>query len=71
MGLQEPDQCREKRWIGCSFAKLISPDSGQVKEPARPPFVGNSGGKRNEPEGASICWRGLTHRLRLYSKFAR
>jgi hypothetical protein len=31
--LQEPDQRCKKHRIGCALAKLICPDSGQVKEP--------------------------------------
>jgi hypothetical protein len=46
MRLKEPQQRREQCGLRRTRAKLIRPDSGQVKEPLRPPFVGNGGRKR-------------------------
>ena len=43
---EEPDQRSEKHRITGSGTKLICPDSGQVKEPPRTPFVGNGSGER-------------------------
>jgi hypothetical protein len=39
MSLEKPDQARQKLRLARSRPKLICPDSGQVKEPLRSPFV--------------------------------
>lgn len=40
MRLEEADQSREQGRLARSLAKLIRPNSGQVEEAPRPPFVG-------------------------------
>ena len=39
MPLEKADDRREQRGIGRAAAQLICPDSGQVQEPQRAPFV--------------------------------
>ena len=63
MSLEKTDQRRQKRRIGRPGAKLFCPNSGQVKEPPRPPFVGNRDCKRKERQGSSVGWRRLGHSL--------
>ena len=40
MRFEKADQRREQRRLARSRAQLICPDSGQVQEPPRAPFVG-------------------------------
>ena len=39
MPLEKADDRREQGRIGRTPAQLVCPDSGQVQEPHRPPFV--------------------------------
>jgi hypothetical protein len=69
MGLEKTDQgCEQRRFVR-PLAKGICPDSGQVQEPPRPPFVGERGSKRCEGKGMGIVWRLTPHRLRLFRSY--
>ena len=39
MSLEKPDESREQGRIGRAAPQLVCPDSGQVQEPQRAPFV--------------------------------
>ena len=66
MGLKKSDQRREQPGLACSSPQLLCPDSGQVQEPHRAPFVGKRGRKGCERERLGIVWRLEPHRLRLF-----
>jgi hypothetical protein len=64
IGFEEPDQRRQKHPARRPAPKLIRPDSGQVKEPPRAPFVGKCRGEREKRNGVRVGWRRLYHRLK-------
>jgi len=65
MRLKEPQQRRKQRRFPGPRAKLIRPDSGQVKEPLRPPFVGNGGSERKKGNCLRVGWLRMSHGLSL------
>ena len=63
MRFQEGNQRREKLRISGAAAQLACPDSGQVQEPVRAPFVGNDGRKSGKRDRRRVIWRLGLHGL--------
>ena len=60
---EEAQQRGEQRRLAGTAAELIRPDSGQVEEPMRPPFVAERCRKRGEGERDRIGWTWGSHGL--------
>ena len=52
---KEADECAEQGRLADPIAEVICPDSGQVQEPPRAPFVGQRRSKRRQRN--SVCDR--------------
>ena len=63
MRLQKPDQCGEQAGLSGAGAQLICPDSGQVQEPPRPPFVRKRRRECRKGKRMGIIWRWWRHAL--------
>ena len=63
--LEKPQKRREQRRLSRPRPQLIRPDSGQVKEPPRPPFVGNRGCERKKGDCPRVIWLRNSHGLSL------
>jgi hypothetical protein len=65
MRFEEAQDGYQQRWFGCSAAKLVSPDSGQVEEPLRPALLTKRLGKRGEAERNRVIWCPGVHGLEV------
>ena len=63
VGFEETQKRSEKRGIAKSAPKLVSPDSGQVEKPLRPPLVLERCRERGEGNSRGIIWCWVRHGL--------
>ena len=66
VSFEEAQQSGEQNWVINPASKLLSPDSGQVEEPLRPPFVAKRCRKRSEGERDRIIWYPGGHSLECF-----
>ena len=59
--LEESEEGGEQRRIAEPTAKLVRPDSCQLQEPLRAPFVGERSGKRGKSRRSGVVWRLVGH----------
>ena len=63
MRLEEAQSGGEQRRVAGPAPKLVCPNSGQVEEPPRAPFVAERRRKRGEGESHGVVWRLERHGL--------
>jgi hypothetical protein len=63
MRFEESQKRREKRGIIEPAPELVSPDSGQVEEPLRPPVVPKRCRERGEGNSRGVIWCWVRHGL--------
>jgi hypothetical protein len=63
VGFEETQKRGEKRAIAEPAPELVSPDSGQVEKPLRPPLVLERCRERSEGNSRGIIWCWVRHGL--------